>query len=833
MIRPISQLKDDASSTYGGKAASLGALSRRGLPVPPAVALAVSDFRSFLKHNGLWDRAKGLHRRPDPDALRQLRMMIENGRLPPKLAGTLRQAGAELGDRLVVRSSAIEEDGGENSFAGQFLSVMNVRPGDAVETAVKQCWASAFSHQAVTYRKARGVRGQPGMGVVVQRLVDAKTSGVVFTMNPVTGSFSELVVEAVWGQGEALVSGQVAPDRYLVKRPRKLPRGLGRIWNRLHVQELEADVLPQARRLAPLVKNTLEWAKVERPLARKLSKQEVERLSRMALRAEQHTGQPQDLEWAIDADGQIFVLQARPITAAGDPERGDGVLWTRRFIGERWAGLATPMGWSITGPMLTWLIDYPETSLHYLGGAPPLRLLRGRPYANVTVFRHLAFKLPGRSPPSFMMDFLPPREVERWTRRFAYPPDLQVYRSIFQTTFAEQRWQRFRWNPWSNHKAWDAFAQRLSNELPALAVVASGVEEGLTQLDQLIELKRDYLKIHVVSLLFANLSYQIMRGELPHDLADDVLTAPADNPTVQTNQALYALATGAMTQASFLSQYGHRSSQSSWELFATRWAEDPAALDPLLEPYRSGKLGDPQARVQEQIRASKQALAALRQRLPAQDRQFTLRKVDLARRYLQLREEQRFEFDRLMWALKRCVTDLGQRLLEAPEQVRFLELDELRARAVGTLSPKDTQVLMARRAKQWAEYAAQPAPPTFLLGDEGVEVQESGASLVGLGISAGRHTGSARILHSIEDAERLQPGDILVTTATDPGWTPLFLVAGAVVLELGSMLSHGAVVAREYRLPAVVNVEGATTRLQDGMRITVDGGRGRVWIEEE
>ncbi len=832
MIRPIGQLKDDAASRYGGKAASLGALSRRGLPVPPAVALAVSDFRDFLKHNGLWDRAKGLHRRPDPDALRQLRMMIENGRLPPKLAGALRQAGAELGDRLVVRSSAIEEDGQENSFAGQFLSVMNVRPGDAVELAVKQCWASAFSHQAVAYRKARKVRGQPGMGVVVQRLVDAKSSGVIFTMNPVNGSFSELVLEAVWGQGEALVSGQVAPDRYLVKRPRKLPRGLGRLWNRLHVQELEADVLQQDRRLAPLRSNTLEWAKVERPRSRKLSRQEVERLARLALRAERHSGQPQDLEWAIDADGQIFVLQARPITAAGDPERGHGVLWTRRFIGERWAGLATPMGWSITGPMLTWFIDYPETAQHYLGGGPPLRLLRGRPYANVSVFRHLAFKLPGRPPPSFMMDFLPPQEVERWTRRFAYAPDLEVYRSIFRTTFAEQRWRRFRWNPLSNHSAWDAFAQRLAQELPALGAPVAGVPAGLVQMDKLIELKRDYLKIHVVSLLFANLSYQIMRGQLPHDLADDVLRAPADNPTVQTNQALYALATGSMTQASFLSQYGHRSSESSWELFATRWAEDPQALGPLLEPYASGLLPDPNPRVQEQLRASKQALAALRQRLPAQERQLTLRKVTLARRYLQLREEQRFEFDRLMWALKRCVLSLGAQLLGPDAQVQYLELDELRGLAGGSLSKPQAQALITRRAQQWAEYEAQPPPPTFLLGDEGVEVTEDGSSLVGLGISAGRCTGTARIIHRIEDAERLRPGDILVTTATDPGWTPLFLVAGAVVLELGSMLSHGAVVAREYRLPAVVNVEGATRRIQDGMRITVDGGRGRVWFEE-
>lgn len=835
MIQPVQDIQPTDGARFGGKAVSLGRLARRGLPVPPALGIPVEAFRAFLRHNGLQDRARGLYRRPDPDALSQLRSMIRHGRLPPELAGQLRHQAAELGERLVVRSSAIEEDGAEHSFAGQFASLLNLRPGDPVEAAVKECWASLFSLQAVAYRKARGVRGEPGMGVVVQRLVDARCAGVVFTMNPVDGSFGEVVVEAVWGQGEALVSGAVAPDRYLLRRPRKLPRGLGRVWNRLRVVELEADTMPQPRRLAPLNPGALDWAPVHTPDARKLDRKEVQRLARLALRAERHSGLPQDIEWAIDQEGTLFVLQARPITAAGEPERGDGVLWTRRFLGERWTSLATPMGWSITSELLMWFIDYPETASRYLGGAPPLRLLRGRPYVNVTVFRHLAFKLPGRRPPSFMMDFLPPQEVARWTRRFAYPPDRRVYRSIFSTTLRERRWQRFRWNPLSNHKAWDAFSARLERELPELesGLGDLAVADKLDRMDTLIELKRVYLKIHVVSLLFANLAYQIMKDRLPHDLADDLLTVPSDNPTVETHLALYALATGAMTQANFLSRFGHRSSEGSWELFATRWAEDPSLLEPLLEPYRRGLQSDPTERIAQQQRAVKQALASLRQRLPLSERAVVLREVDLARRYLQLREEQRFHFERLMWALKRCVQALGADLLPDPTLVQHLEIGELRALAAGDRSPDEATEIATRRLRQWTTFAAQPPPPTFLIGDQGVELEGSGRELKGLGISAGRATGTVRVITSLDQAERLQPGDILVTTATDPGWTPLFLVASAVVMELGSMLSHGAVVAREYRLPAVVNVPDATRVLRDGQRVTVDGGRGRVWIEEE
>ena len=160
----------------------------------------------------------------------------------------------------------------------------------------------------------------------------------------------------------------------------------------------------------------------------------------------------------------------------------------------------------------------------------------------------------------------------------------------------------------------------------------------------------------------------------------------------------------------------------------------------------------------------------------------------------------------------------------------YLRHEELRAVQDGALSCEEGLSLARARKKEWAEYQNAPPPPVFLQGEENLETEKENHLLRGLGISAGVHTGRVRILRSPEEAARLEPGDVLVTTATDPGWTPLFLVAGAVVLELGSMLSHGAVLAREYGLPAVVNVNGLHSTLEDGQKITVDGTRGVVWL---
>ena len=815
-LATLDEIDPDEPSRWGGKACSLARLHGRGLPVPPAVVLSREALRHHLREHDL----ERLARSRDPSELQQLRRILETGRLPARVAGELRAASASLGERLAVRSSAVEEDGREHSFAGQFLTLVNIRPGDELEQAVLRCWASLFGAEAMAYR--RGQR-TGGMAVVVQRLVDARCAGVLFTIDPVSGSWTEMVAEAVLGQGEALVGGHVQPDRYTLHRPRRLPRGLRRLVSRLRVDVLTRDRVSQPRLLAPVDAGELSWVDLPDPGRRKLDDDELRRLGRLGLRAERLAGSPQDLEWAIDRSGAPWLLQARPITAAGAPPRGEGVLWSRRFMGERWHGLASPLGWSITRELLAWFIDYPQTSARYLGGGPPLRLLRGRPYVNVTVFRHLAFKLPGRPPPGFMMDFLPPQELERWTRRFAYPPDLDVYRSILLTTFREQRWRRFRWNPVTNHEAWDALDARLERELPRLETPGADRGEAQRRVEEGIELWRDYIKVHIISLLLANLYFQILGPYLPADLRGDLLRTPADNPTLRTNQALWRLGRGELEMEAFLETWGHRTSESSWELFAPRWRDDPAHVEALAR--RLASLEDPGLLAAEQTRAADAALSELRRRHGGLERELLVRATILARRYLALREEQRFVFDRLMAALQARALDLGEHLgvdirwLQWGEVQRFEELE-------------DPEALIALRQRQWAEDRAAPDPPVFLVGDEGVEVEHGGRTLEGLGISAGRATGTVRIVRSLDEADRLRAGEILVARATDPGWTPLFLLASGVVLELGSMLSHGAVVAREYRLPAVVNVPGALDQLRDGQRVTVDGGRGVVWIED-
>jgi phosphohistidine swiveling domain-containing protein len=487
------------------------------------------------------------------------------------------------------------------------------------------------------------------------------------------------------------------------------------------------------------------------------------------------------------------------------------------------------MGWSIVAPLLEWFIAYPQTAARYLGGGAPLRLYRGWPYFNVSIFRHLAFKAPGLSPPRFLLEFFPPDEEKRWLLRHAAPPDFRVYASVLSETLRERRWRRFRWNPFTNHRAWDALRNQLDREIATLEDPQGVARE---QAERCLEWMREYVKVHIISLLYANILYQWGHASLPVDLREDLLRSPEGSVTHRVNRALFDLGQGAPL-APFLAQYGHRGFTGSWDVFAPRWAEEPDRLARLVENYGGGGRSDPAALVEAQSQAADAAMQALRQRAKGISGSLSIVHVRLLRRYLDLREEQRFHFDRLLFALKKALLRMGTDLLkDSAERVRWLQWPELRDLSEGRLSVDEALEIIGRREARWKSYGVEP-PPDFLVGDEGVDEPSSGRWLQGLGISSGRVTGPARVIHTPEEASRLQPGDILVARATDPGWTSLFLVAGGVVLELGSLLSHGAVVAREYRLPAVANLSGATRLLRDGQWLTIDGDTGRVWVHEE
>ncbi len=767
-------LLDADPRTLGGKGAALYRLARHGLPVPRTWVVPVGVFQEALVAHG----ADGLLSAP-------LALVLPP--LPPLLA---------------VRSSALDEDGKRASAAGQYESVLGVTP-DGVLAAIRQVWASYFSPRAVAYR--RGSAANPGMAVLVQELVDARTAGVLFTVSPVTGSWREMTIEAVWGVGESLVAGLIVPDRYVVRRPRRTPRPIQRVIAAVPLQVDQETIQPQE-----IERVQYRGALVERPveaaLARKLVRDDILALCRLGLRAESFLGGPQDVEWAADRAGKLWLLQSRPITTRAELPRGGAPLWTRRFLGERFPDGASPLGWSLVSRVLEWFIAYPATSRDYLGGEPPLRLVRGHPYINVTVFRHLAFKIPGAPPPRFMLDFFPPDEVDAWVRRAAAPPDLRVYASIFRTTFEEQRWRRFRWNPLTNWRTWEVYAQALPGRLDTLRRAPLDAVAGQTEM-----LLRDYVKVHITSLLFANMAYEIVGPLLTPAHQELLLRAPAGTITRRVNAELWALARDPSRLATFLAAHGHRA-RASWEISSPRWSDDPDAVLRLAALTRDEP--DPEASRAEDTRAIAAAMATLSRPLAAA--------VRLTQAYLRLREEQRYHLEKLMAVAWGRMRELGGRWFEDPADIRYLTLDELS----GRLGVPELRRTVARRAAEGAD----PTPPDFLSGDAALPVPNTGRRLQGLGISPGVVRGRVRVLHDPDEAGDLEPGCILVARATDPTWTPLFARVGGLVLELGGMLSHGAVVAREYHVPGVVNLPGVTTSLRDGTEVTVDGRNGVVWV---
>ena len=838
----------------------------RGVPVPPARVVSRDLFEEVLVAEGLWSAAQTVFSGGDAAERSALQEAILAMTLPPWLVTALHRAVRVLGGRVAVRSSALGEDGHEHSFAGQLQTVLNVSQS-GVETAVKRCWASLFGQGVASYRHGKGADAdRMGMGVIVQQMVDPWVSGVMFTVNPVNGSWREMTIESVFGLCEGVVSGRLAPHWFLVRRPRRVPRPVQRVLARVRLQVVQRDIHPLTHRFGygeaggvVLEETPEEW--VDQPT---MTTQQVIRLCRLGLRLERLLGEPQDVEWALNARGRFVVLQARPITAGIEPRARKDVLWTRRFLGERWPEMATPLGWSIIAPLLEEYIGYQETQERYLGGGPALRLIRSRPYLNASVFPHLAFKMPGMPAPHFLMELLAPDEQNAWKRRFAVTPDWSVYGSILKHTLLERRWRRFRWNPFTNHLAWQRFEEELVSSLPGVSRQPTSRMDAIAMVDMQIALIRRYVGVHVCSLLFANIWNQVLEGLLAMWVPEEaaalhraLATCPRGNRTLECNQALWELAWMASDDdlrslelgddleesvfshqlEGFLERFGHRS-DASWEIFTSRWRENPAQLVPLLVACRLDGAEAPAPRIERQQQAYERAVVQLERRIPNRAQRHVLtRVIALTRAYLLLRENQRFHFEHLQACVQRTIEWLGARLVKRgvlPQgaDLALLTFDEVKGLVDGSLSGEDAVQWMHNRSLQ-RETDRDLEMADFLRGEEALEGAGDGVRLEGLGISTGRVSGRVRRLRSPAEGAKLQAGDILVARSVDPVWTSLFANVGGVVLELGSRLSHGAVVAREYQLPAVVNIEGAMRKLTDGQEVTVDGTRGLVWIHPD
>jgi pyruvate,water dikinase len=811
-IRTFDQIGPDDGDTVGGKGLSLARLTGAGLPVPPGFCVTSAAYR----------RLHGQSLRDDT-----------------ALTDAITRAYQDLGGGpTAVRSSATAEDSATASFAGQQETILGVTGEAAVLDAVDRCWRSLDSARAVAYRQHQKVdeRGL-AMAVVVQRLVPSEVSGVLFTRDPLDVHNRRMLVEASWGLGESVVSGRVAPDRY-------------------HLDQLTGAVL-EHHIGAKTSMQTPSGARDVPPEMREracLNDALLTELAALGRQVEALYGDGRDVEWAW-AEGHFWLLQARPITVAGAAEREQirreeiaalaartapgGTVWSRYNLAESLPA-PTPLSWSLArhllsgrgglGMMYRDLGFDPDPALDEEG---IFDLIAGRPYCNLSREPRMQSRvLP------FVHSF---DALKAQPQRALYPqPALDP---------SKAGWRFWAFLPWVMIKLIRSagrvdqinrtLAQRLREEIfPTFAAEADReAEQDLTSLDTLtllerfdywvrrtlVDFARDSLKpTALAALALGKLQEGLVRtlgpvrttaalGELTLAIRPD---AEADLPA-----ALGELAAGHLDRAEFLRRFGHRG-QQEMELARPRWSEDPSTL---ATPSPSHPLTAPSAPTWERIATEAQLPAARRTALEAQ--------LEAARSYLSLRETAKHYLMKGYAVIRRIALELDRRN-HLNGGIFYLTPEELPLLAVG----EDLSEIIAGRRRRRSLALSLELPQVIFSDDleaigRPTVVGDAGASQ-GVPLSAGEVEGPALVLTEPAAPPTGEPY-ILVCPSTDPAWVPLFVGACGLVMETGGVLSHGAIVAREFGLPAVAGLPDILRRLRTGQRLRINGATGTVMVLPE
>ncbi len=746
----------------------------------------------------------------------------------PKIEEAIRDAYRQLGGRVAVRSSMVAEDGADASFAGQLDTHLNIEGADAVTQTVRSCWASMANPRVSEYLKQHNGNFDIAMAVVVQRMVEARAAGVAFSADPISGE-DAIVIEATRGLGDVVAGGLVNPDRWVVSP--------------------EGKIL-DAQKNSP-----------ENPA---LTDEQACEFAQIIRRVGVNAGSPQDVEWAWD--GRDFILlQTRPITTLHDRD-----TYSNRFVSEMVPGLVKPLVWSTTTSAIAEnVFAHVFDELLGKGNVDASKLVRrihSRVYANLTLLGKACEKLG-----------LPANFFETITRG-ERPTNVRQSFLAFRDLPEKFRLMRFVWRNSRAARNIEAFVTRRHAELKPLRRLdasALSIEELLATLEQLKTYHSDaqwYVFITALNMSVRNrLLGRMVQRAAPGVSPGDLLQGSAPSQALGANRALLDMASLArgMDETSqqnivsgesdaihaalsktnpgkalleamdrFIAQFGFLSANGT-DFSLPSWRESPAMLWQMV-----GRLaGQEQPSFTDAAERQKVALATVRSHLrPVQRMRFnrlltaTLKYLDLRERVSQLISEDAHLMRRVYLALAVKLTAQGT--LAQRDDIFFLAHDEVEQLARGTLVAEAAQRLVAARQFELAK-DAEFDPPEVIRG--GVSARRRGNAgeqassdvLTGISGSAGVVQGRARIVRDPAHAPHdLSREDILVVPFTDVGWTPLLAGIGGIVAETGGQLSHTAIVAREYGLPAVVSVKRATQRVREGQLLLVDGGEGRVYLQQ-
>lgn len=877
-------------AVVGGKGANLGELARiDGIHVPDGFCVSTEAFKRIL--DGKPSINELLHQLSlltveDTDKLgelsRKIRRNIESAAIPHDIAEAIADYLTTFGeqDAFAVRSSATAEDMPTASFAGQQDTYLNVIGQAAILSHISQCWASLFTERAVIYRLQNGFdHRNVHLSVVVQKMVFPQVAGILFTADPVTSNRKVVSIDASFGLGEALVSGIVNADNYKVRND--------------HVVEKKIAVKKLAVYAVKHGGTTQQEIETEQQNKQALTDEHIVQLARIGRTIEAHFGSPQDIEWCL-VDDTFYIVQSRPITtlypipAAADSENASPHVYLSVGHQQMMTDAMKPLGLSLwrlptmyeaggrlfvdVTPMLTSPTGR-NTIIHVLGRFDPFvkdalttLVERGdfiptlpantddqphpsgqnQPGQPTSIYQALndydpavVEELIRRSEASLeelkqqiqtksgvaLLDFVMD-DIHRLRARIAAPQSM----GVIMTAMNAASWINSNVEEWLGEKA---VADTLSQSVPTNVTSQMGL---------------DLLDVADVIRPYPEVITYLQRSQYAGGTVSPPMRFRAGLPQLKEGSFLDELPKYDGGQQArnaidaFLNRYGMRCA-GEIDITRNRWREEPGTLIPMiLTNIRNAEPGASKRKFeqgrQEALTKAQELLERL-SHLPdgGQKAAATKRMIDLVRHLSGYREYPKYHIVSCYFVYKQALLKEAEGLrqagvIHATEDSYYLTFDELRE----VVRTHQLDYSLINHRKDAYKLNKKLTPPRVITSDgevlTGAYKRENlpADAIVGLAVSSGVVEGRARVVLSLEGAD-LEEGDILVTAFTDPSWTPLFVSIKGLVTEVGGLMTHGSVIAREYGLPAVVGVENATKRIKDGQRIRVHGTEGYIEIQ--
>ncbi|GHO79141.1 putative phosphoenolpyruvate synthase [Ktedonobacter sp. SOSP1-85] len=851
----------------GGKGANLGELSKiEGIRVPDGFCISTEVFKRIIGETSsiheLLDQLS-LLKVEDRDTIGELsgeiRRVIEGIAIPQDIQEEIARFLSRLDEKkaYAVRSSATAEDLPTASFAGQQDTYLNIIGKEAILKHISKCWASLFTERAVIYRLQNGFdHRKVHLSVVIQKMVFPQAAGILFTADPVTSNRKVLSIDASFGLGEALVSGLVNADSYKVRNGKVINKKIS--TKKLAIYALK-DGGTKEQEIEP-----------ERQNRQALTDEQILQLERIGRKIEEHFGCPQDIEWCL-VDDTFYIVQSRPITTLFPiPEANDQENHVYVSVGH--------------GQMMTDPMKPLGLSFFLLTAARPMFKAGGRLFVDVTPLlaspasRESILDVMGKGDPLIkdalmtiiergdFIQSLPDDKQEKTPGKSNQGPSLADFQTLneYDPAIVSDLIKR-------NETSMEELKQNIQTK--SGSDVFDFILENIQQVKKSLSDQQSFGVIMTAMNASSWINEKMKEWLGEKNVADTLSQSVPNNITSEMGLALLDVADvirpypevinylqyvkddtfldelvqfvgGQETQdalSAYLDKYGMRCA-GEIDITRPRWSEKPTALVPLiLSNIKNFEPGESKRRFeqgrQEALKKEQELLDRLKQ-LPDGEQKVeeTQRMISLVRNLAGYREYPKYGIVNRYFVYKQALLKEAEQLVQAnvlheKEDIYYLTFEELRE--VVRTQKLDYQIISKRKGEY--QFYEKLTPPRVITSDGEIITGEykrenlPAEAIVGLPVSSGVIEGRARVILKMEDAD-LEDGDILVTSFTDPSWTPLFVSIKGLVTEVGGLMTHGAVIAREYGLPAVVGVESATKLIKDGQRIRVHGTEGYVEI---